>query len=96
MTSPACREHDVPRHHLIDGTSTGLAVAQDARLGLDEGEQFLQGIGRPPLLPEAEQPASQDDGEDDEGVGGLPQEKRKAGGEEEDQDDRAPELRYQE
>ena len=90
------QEYDVPRHHLLGGDIDGPAVAQDARLGLDEGEQFPQGIGRPPLLPEAEQSAGQDDGEDDEGVGGLSQEERQAGGEEEDQDDRALELRDQE
>ena len=90
------QEHDVPRHHLLDRDLDGPAVAEDARPGLDEGEQFLQGIGRPPLLPEAEQAAGQDDGEDDEGVGGLSQEERQAGGDEQDQDDRALELRHQE
>ena len=67
MTSPASEEHDVPRHHLIGWDIDGLPIPQDVRLGLDELEQFLQGVGRPPLLPEAEQPAGQDNREDDGG-----------------------------
>ena len=90
------QEHHVPRHDLLDRDLDGLAIAQDGRLDLDEGEQLLHGIGRPPFLPEAEQAADQDDGEDDEGVGGLPQEERQGGCDEQDQDDRALELGQQE
>ena len=91
------QEHDVPRHDLLGRDLDGPAVAQDARLGLDEGEQFLHGVGRPPLLPEAEQSAGQDDGEDDAGRRWpRPGRATEPAAKSEDQDDRALELAEQE
>ena len=96
MTSPGVQDDDIARHDLFDRNLLELAVAQHRRLDLHDGQQLLHGVGRAPLLPEPEQAAREDDGQDDEGVDGIVQEERQPRREEENEDDRTLELAEQE
>ena len=92
---PGVEEHHVAGHHLLHGDFHGLALAPHRGLDLDDGQQLGHGVGGAPLLPEAQQAAHQQDGQDDEGVGVVAQGKGKQAGEDQDEDDGALVLRQQ-
>ena len=81
---PSIQDHHVPWNDLLDWNLNRLSVPQDHRLDLDESQQFVHGVGRPPFLPEAKQAADQHNGEDQQSVGCLMQEERQRHCEEQD------------
>ena len=66
-------QDDISRHHGFGLNFHRLAVALTSRLNLHHSQQLLHGIGSPPLLPEAEKSAYQDDAENDDRVKCVPQ-----------------------
>jgi hypothetical protein len=77
--------------------STGISCSIPHRHGvrLHDGEQLLERVGRPALLPEPEQAARQDDRQDDRGVDRIAEKEGQACGEQENQDQRTLELSQQ-
>ena len=78
---------DVVQRHLLLP-----AVAQDRGPHRDHGEELLHRVGRAPLLPEAQEPARDEDDQDDDRVVRLVHGEGQHGGEGEHQDQRAGEL----
>lgn len=86
-------DHDVARHDLLDVYLFARAVAQNPRIDLNDGQQLFHRIRCALLLPEAEQAAQADDANDDRSVNRLAQEKGENGRQNQDDDQRAFELR---
>ena len=92
---PGVEDHHVAGHHLLHGNFLGLALTPHRGLDLDDGQELGHGVGGAPLLPETQQAAHQQDGQDDEGVGMVAQGKGKQAGEDQDEDDGTFVLRQQ-
>ena len=90
------QEHDVARDDSRDGDFLVRAVPQCRGLRLHDRQQRVDRVCRAALLPEPKQAARQNDGQDDQRVGGVVQEERQAGRERQDEDQRALELAEQE
>jgi hypothetical protein len=86
-------QDDVSRHHVVGRNGRRGAVAQHRYVRLHHREQRLDRYARAPFLPEAEEPARKYDRDDDGGVGRLVQHEREARRGEEQQGNRATELR---
>ena len=92
---PGVEDHHVAGHHLLHGDFQGFALPPHHGLDLDDGQELGHGVGGAPLLPETQQAAHQQNGQDDEGVGVVAQGKGKQAGEDQDEDDGAFVLRQQ-
>ena len=76
------QDDDVARARSPRPGSPSRAPSRSAvGLRLHDGEQLLDRVGRPALLPESEQAAGQDDRQDDRGVDRVVQEEGQPGGE---------------
>jgi hypothetical protein len=70
-----------------------LLIAQHDRLDLHDLQQFRNGVGRAPLLPESQQAADKDNRKDNQRVRGVVQEERQTSRKEQDEHDGTFELR---
>ena len=86
---PGLEQDHVPRHDLLHRDLPGFALAPHRRLDLDDGQELGHRVGGPALLPEAQQTAHQQDGQDNQGVGLIPQGEGEETGEDQDEDDGA-------
>ena len=84
-------EH-VAGYKLLVGQVDFGTIPEYRRFGHHNGQQVLHGIGRATLLPEAQQPAHQNDEQDDGPVGHVVQKKRQNSRRYQDQRNRAAEL----
>ncbi len=85
-------DHDVTGDDVFDVDGGLCTVSEDLDVDADLPQQGVDSSAGVVLLPEAEQSAGHDDGEDDGAVGHVTEDHGHDGGSSEDADDRAREL----
>ena len=86
------QDYDVPGDNRFDRNVARCAVAKRGRFYLHDRQQPFDRLRCAVLLPEPEQPAHEDNGQNDERVDRIVQEERQGRREQEEQDDRTLEL----
>ena len=90
--APRGKQDHVARSYLCCGDHRWLSVAQHVRLDGDARAKLLHRVPGPVFLHETQQRAAEDHREDDGRVQPLPQHERDRRGEDQDEDERTPEL----
>ena len=86
------KHDDVARDDLFHGHLAGGAIAECRRMDEHAFHQSRDGSGRAPLLPKSQEPADQHDRENNPGVDGVLEERGEPGGNQQHENERAPEL----